>query len=297
MGVELRGPGCKEVKDGDKVAGMDGATILRVEDVEELLHRDFKHFPCQVHGCKEVFSQLHANEAHYNSVHRHSCSVCKRSLPSPHLLEIHIQETHDSFFSVLSEKVPSYQCFLPSCLDKFWGPETRHDHCIKDHKFPSDFRFDQVKKKPRNKKKDRAKDKEKEMKNTNREKDTNVLETSTSRRISLANMGIPNPISSTSSNKWSSSMDVSIVNDRSTNMASPSPPPTDSSGSKSGQKSRIPVLRSSSCRVPRQPSFGAGVARTFVRGRAWYQKPDPHAMETGVDIEHVDMTPLGMDLP
>lgn len=34
---------------------------------------------------------------------------------------------------------------------KFWGPEERRDHAISSHYFPPDFRFDQIKKKPRKK--------------------------------------------------------------------------------------------------------------------------------------------------
>ena len=34
---------------------------------------------------------------------------------------------------------------------KFWGPEERRDHAISLHYFPPDFRFDQIKKKPRKK--------------------------------------------------------------------------------------------------------------------------------------------------
>lgn len=41
---------------------------------------------------------------HYNSNHRYVCVECKKSLPNPRLLDIHIQETHDSFFQVLSMK-------------------------------------------------------------------------------------------------------------------------------------------------------------------------------------------------
>jgi hypothetical protein len=47
------------------------------------------------------FSQLLDSEAHYNAVHRHACSVCKKSLPSAHLLELHVTESHDSYFQVL----------------------------------------------------------------------------------------------------------------------------------------------------------------------------------------------------
>ena len=43
---------------------------------------------------------------HYNSNHRYVCGECKKSLPNPRFLDIHIQETHDSFFQILSTKQP-----------------------------------------------------------------------------------------------------------------------------------------------------------------------------------------------
>ena len=71
MGVEVRGPGQEGVEEGDQVAGVNTpiilrywslfcavqldkcnfSTIFRIEDLEELLHRDFKQFSCQVCGC------------------------------------------------------------------------------------------------------------------------------------------------------------------------------------------------------------------------------------------------------
>ena len=82
------------------------------------------------------------NESHYNSKHRHSCGTCKKSLPSAHLLDLHIQENHDSYFKLLSVKKPSYECFLEMCHSKFWSPEERRGHSIQSHAFPEDFKFD-----------------------------------------------------------------------------------------------------------------------------------------------------------
>lgn len=35
-----------------------------------------------------------------------SCSVCRKILPSAHLLDLHVSENHDSFFAVKAEKQP-----------------------------------------------------------------------------------------------------------------------------------------------------------------------------------------------
>ena len=87
------------------------------EDDEELLHTDFEEFSCQVPGCNATFNQLLDSEFHYASKHTFACSVCQKSLPSSHLLGLHISENHDSFFDVLSQKRPSYECLLETCAN------------------------------------------------------------------------------------------------------------------------------------------------------------------------------------
>lgn len=62
---------------------------------------------CAVPGCKFSTDSLLDFENHYNATHRYSCSQCKKVLPSPHLLDLHIQEKHDSFFAVMALKKPS----------------------------------------------------------------------------------------------------------------------------------------------------------------------------------------------
>ena len=49
-----------------------------------------------------LFTDSLSYEAHYNSVHRHSCQKCQRSFPSTHLLEIHVLENHDTLFSMIA---------------------------------------------------------------------------------------------------------------------------------------------------------------------------------------------------
>lgn len=43
-----------------------------------------------------------------------------------------------------------YTCFVEGCAHKSIDVKTRRDHCIKEHKFPHDFRFDKI---PKGKKK------------------------------------------------------------------------------------------------------------------------------------------------
>ncbi|XP_021435782.2 zinc finger protein 511 isoform X6 [Oncorhynchus mykiss] len=102
-------------------------------------------FRCYISGCSQVFSTVEDYEHHYNTLHRHVCSSCQRSLPSARLLDIHIQEWHDSLFSILAERQDMYQCLVEGCGSKFRTREQRKDHVIKIHKYPSDFMFDKVK--------------------------------------------------------------------------------------------------------------------------------------------------------
>lgn len=90
-------------------------------------------FTCQVAGCCQVFDTLEDYEHHYHTLHRHTCSFCKRAFPSGHLLDIHILEWHDSLFQILSERqdmvgdTASWGALDQSCLPKeqssqLWGP-------------------------------------------------------------------------------------------------------------------------------------------------------------------------------
>ncbi|KAL0114086.1 hypothetical protein PUN28_011421 [Cardiocondyla obscurior] len=142
LGVGIRpinDPFLKESYEVCKVFQRKGITI---DDDEELCHEAIKEFACSVPGCRSTFQTLLDYEMHYNSSHRYTCTECKVSRPSPRLLEIHIQETHDAFFKVLSEKQAMYQCYDSECGIKFNNPVERKEHCIKIHKFPKKYRFD-----------------------------------------------------------------------------------------------------------------------------------------------------------
>ncbi|XP_037292833.1 protein lethal(2)k10201-like [Manduca sexta] len=86
----------------------------------------------------------------HNDNHRYACGQCKKVLPNPYLLDLHIRENHDSFFSAMAERKPSYCCFVEECTEKFSTPTDRLEHGVLVHKLPKDFRFDC---RPKNKKK------------------------------------------------------------------------------------------------------------------------------------------------
>ena len=100
LGVQMRGAGDDFFAEGDGVCAMRTCQYMTQVDIEELLHDDFTEFSCQAPGCKAKFKQLIDSEAHYNAKHRHSCQECKKNLPSAHLLDLHIAESHDTYFSV-----------------------------------------------------------------------------------------------------------------------------------------------------------------------------------------------------
>ncbi|CAG9559312.1 unnamed protein product [Danaus chrysippus] len=125
-------------------------------DDEELCHSIIQT-SCAVPGCKYTTDSLLDFENHYNATHRYSCSQCKKVLPSPHLLDLHVQEKHDSFFAVMALKKPSYCCYIEDCKEKFQNADDRMDHCTKVHKLPKDFRYHQKSQK-KNKKPDSSMD-------------------------------------------------------------------------------------------------------------------------------------------
>jgi len=116
------------------------------------------------------------------------------------------------------------------------------------------------------------------------------------KRSSMVSLASLSPASQNlGTNSWLSALDVSKTEKLDSSPASLS---AQQQQQHQGKKSRIPVLRSSSCRVPRNLSFGAGVQRTFVRPKSkhWHQQSS-EPMDTGVDLEKVDFGSLRNALP
>ncbi|KAA8583859.1 zinc finger protein 511 [Etheostoma spectabile] len=119
---------------------------LHISEADDKSSLSVSEFACHISGCSAVFSTLEEYEHHYNSLHRHVCCSCHRSLPSARLLDIHIQEWHDSLFTILAQRQDLYQCLVEGCGQKFRTSKHRKDHLISIHKYPPDFRFDKTKK-------------------------------------------------------------------------------------------------------------------------------------------------------
>jgi hypothetical protein len=110
------------------------------KDGEDLYEEEkYNLFPCQAPGCSDHFETIKKYEEHYHAKHWHVCSQCKKTYPTEFLLGLHVQECHDMFFKVKSEKQPMFECYLQACVLKFMTPEERFKHCVDDHKFPQNY--------------------------------------------------------------------------------------------------------------------------------------------------------------
>ncbi|RZF42563.1 hypothetical protein LSTR_LSTR001358 [Laodelphax striatellus] len=149
FGCGRRNPNDPFFQAGDTVCSMrfrEGIVEYGFEEYEFV--RERKDFPCTIPTCRIVSHSPAQFEAHFNSCHRFICSECKKSLPSPHLLDLHLHETHSAFFSVQADRKPMYKCFVEACDIVSLTPKERHEHCIEVHKFPHNYRFDRGTGKP-----------------------------------------------------------------------------------------------------------------------------------------------------
>ncbi|XP_023301845.2 protein lethal(2)k10201 [Lucilia cuprina] len=108
---------------------------------------------CNVLGCSMIFDSVASYQSHYNVMHRFICAECKKSMPTEHLLDLHISEHHDSYFKARVDRGERlFKCYLEECKQIFENAAQRKEHCIKEHRFPSNFRFDQMVKNGQHKK-------------------------------------------------------------------------------------------------------------------------------------------------
>ncbi|KAL0280623.1 UNVERIFIED_CONTAM: hypothetical protein PYX00_001855 [Menopon gallinae] len=147
LGVGCRHPKDEFFREGDQINKVHKIFGIHEVDDEEFYHKSFGLFSCNIPGCTVSCGTVYEYDQHYNSCHRFSCSQCNKYLPSAHLLDLHLMEVHDAYFAALAEKKAMFQCYVKECKTVFQTPQFRRDHCIKEHKFPSNFRFDDCKKK------------------------------------------------------------------------------------------------------------------------------------------------------
>ncbi|KAG1703784.1 hypothetical protein DVH05_006797 [Phytophthora capsici] len=96
---------------------------------------------CRLANCNVSFQSVTAYEEHYDMMHRNVCRECSRSFLSLRLLDIHISETHDAFFKILSKKKPMYVCLVDGCPETFQHDDKRTRHLVQVHQYPESFSF------------------------------------------------------------------------------------------------------------------------------------------------------------
>lgn len=73
------------------------------------------------------------------------CSMCSATLPSTHLLSLHVAEVHDSFFAAqVARKLKVFQCLLETCERRFATAAERKQHLTDAHAFPKSFDFERM---------------------------------------------------------------------------------------------------------------------------------------------------------
>lgn len=99
-------------------------------------------YPCSVAGCAHMASTLKESEEHFETHHMYQCGVCHVVMPCNHLLDLHVQETHDSYFASAVERHESlYQCLVHACPSRFSADKERLWHLQQQHGYPKWFRF------------------------------------------------------------------------------------------------------------------------------------------------------------
>ncbi|XP_008543177.1 uncharacterized protein LOC103568206 isoform X1 [Microplitis demolitor] len=144
IGIGVRKIDDPFLNESHRVCKVFQRTGITTDDEEQFFHQMMKEFKCNAPGCELKFENLLDFEIHYNSFHRYTCAECKKTKANARLLEIHIEETHDSFFKVSSDKKPMYQCYVSDCHLKFKNPEERKQHCSDVHKFSKLFKYDEA---------------------------------------------------------------------------------------------------------------------------------------------------------
>lgn len=108
-------------------------------DKENSISTEKKYF-CGFPGCPAFFDSFANCDVHYEEFHMFRCDECDSIFPSERLLDLHLQEAHDSFFATSVERHQAqFQCLV--CSEEFNSKEARQIHLIERHKYPKWFRF------------------------------------------------------------------------------------------------------------------------------------------------------------
>lgn len=101
-------------------------------------HDELRWMNCEASLAQDVDIAVHFS-------HRYECTVCHTSLPTAHLLDLHICELHDSYFAAqVARRMPVYRCLVESCCRKFRTIEDRRQHLLDTHQYPKNYHFDRL---------------------------------------------------------------------------------------------------------------------------------------------------------
>lgn len=295
-------PGCELFADGDaflhsarKFIPLDDHGDENKDD----LIVDNEVIPCGAVGCSQTFSSLLGYENHYNSAHRHTCLTCHRALPSAFLLDVHIQENHDPLFAILVDKQSMYRCLVESCLQKFESPDSRRQHMIKVHHYPSNFRFHQLRRPTASSARCKTQQRQ------DRKMELDVALSSSPKGLcgqqEVSAVPLYENSSFGSSGQVCGSENAQTETEHRPEKVAADPQEEDvkmgeSAAGRTGTSQRTFVYK-----VPQKISFGHGVGRGFQRprgqkkkskGKHWHQLAADSSAVTATDIETISMTDM-----
>ncbi|KAF8782596.1 zinc finger protein 511-like [Argiope bruennichi] len=114
-------------------------------DEEKESLNSLPEFPCGEKGCRATFTNIRDYDVHFRSVHSLVCSQCKRNFPTYNMLDIHIQEKHDSYHEAAKAKnLAKFYCLVDGCNHTYSSSEERDAHVLKDHNFPQNFKYQKL---------------------------------------------------------------------------------------------------------------------------------------------------------
>ncbi|KAG7859158.1 hypothetical protein KL919_003223 [Ogataea angusta] len=93
-------------------------------------------------GNAQYLDTQESHEPQFRHYHQSVCSVCHALLENSHVLELHLNELHSSFFkSRLDKGALVFECLNGHCSEVFSTVEGRKQHMISCHDYPQDFDF------------------------------------------------------------------------------------------------------------------------------------------------------------
>lgn len=89
-----------------------------------------------------AFTSYKDYESHYIKAHTNRCLDCRKTFPSSHILDLHINEFHNALTELKKERgEATFACFVETCDEKRKTPAERRAHLIEKHLYPANYFF------------------------------------------------------------------------------------------------------------------------------------------------------------